>query len=511
MAEDAATIGVLRLSVGSDGMIRIRERPQGFTAPDQRIRFDPQNDALAAETIETLIDMARRNRLTDHEEYKLLGAHLYSVLLDNRIGEDLTRVMLDAHIKLVRVVLEFEDQQYMLASWPWEYLFCPPRLGIGGSGYFLSRQTRLVLIRNLPSEFPPHLTVEAPPVKVLFVASQPNGMALSYQSVLETLRDLSENDDDGGQDGAQAMELRVIEPTTVDPDSGLPLAAATYRKMIDTAASFEPHMIHIVAHGHRIRGRGEVAFMAAGREVDWVSEDNIASDLSRMALPSLRFVFLEACESALPGSDSLRGHHAAVSGVAMRLAHAGIPAVVGMQYQIEQGSANLFTREFYKALLDRETVDVAVLRGRRELKWADLERPRENGDGQQAVTRPGFGLPVLYLQEQGALFPPRAQRPDLHAEPLGPSAPAFAAARQADDPSPPTACPRCDDPCDKSDKFCDRCENYLKCPRCRWPVIRARSKCANCMMPLEIAGVPLNPPRGVRAAPPAAGEDASWG
>ncbi len=509
-------VGVLRLTVGSDGTIRVGERPSGLDAPDQAINLDRQNDPLKFETISVLVDMARHNRLKEEDEYQLLGSYLYSVLLDNRIGQGLHRALQQPQTKLVRVVLAFEDRQDELSAWPWEYLYCPVRLGDAGTGYFLSKLTKLVLIRNLPSGASVDLTVEAPPVKVLFVASRPRDMSLSYEGVLDTLKDLS------AENGGSAMSLRIIEPTTVDPDSGLTLAGATYRKVIDTAATFEPHMIHIVAHGHRPRDRSELAFMDSRQDAHWVSEERLALDLSSMELPSLRFVFLEACESALPGSETLREHHAAISGVAMRLAHAGIPAVVGMQYQIQQGASNVFARAFYKSLIMRETVDVAVLHGRRELDWAEFERVKRNGDadgdGDDAGSRPGFGLPVLYLTESCALFPPEdamaAARPEIARDPGGGMAPA---ARAPDDarraPAPPSLgqCPRCGEGCDEWDKLCERCSNYLKCPTCSWPVLRPRSRCGNCGTSLQIAGVELSPARGVRAQPPAAGEAGSWG
>ena len=502
-------IAVLRLTVGSDGKIRIGERPPGFTAANESVRFDHQVDPLAAKTIEVLIDMARHNRLREEDEYRLLGEHLYSVLLDNQIGRDLNRALYNPDLKLVRVLLEFEGD-HPLAAWPWEYLYSPVRQNVGGTGYFLGQLTKLVLIRHLPTGFDRQVTVDKPPVNVLFVASRPKGMSLSYQSVKETLEQIAERE-------GQAMNLQVIEPETYDDDSGLRLASATYRKVIDTAAGVEPHIIHIVAHGRRLRAGGQLAFMDASGGVDWRDEKQIAQDLSSMNLPSLRLVFLEACESALPDTDSLREHYAAISGVAMRLAHVGIPAVVGMQYQIEQGSSNVFTRAFYTALLERETVDIAVLHGRRELVKAEADRqPDENGDDSVRQSRPGFGLPVVYLCEPAALFPPPGEDDGAGGQgeqtppgPLPPPSPA--AARALVVPTPPAECPRCGWPCDPTDKYCDRCLNYLKCPKCMWPLLRARTRCGNCSTPLAIPRVELNPKRGVRAPPPAAGEAGTWG
>lgn len=497
MADDSAT-RTIRLIVSGDGNLRVREKPEGLTMTLTPVPLDLAR-GLQEDTIRLLVDMARCNRLDSDHEYQLLGSHLYAVLFGNDIGRALHEALADMSIKRMRVVLEFEEDQHELAAWPWEYLYCPLKLGATGSGYFLHQLTRLVLIRNLPLDSSQGVTVEAPPVRVLFLASEPRNMHLSYESVLERVEDLAD-----ATDGE--MELRVIRPTArdADSDSNIELAAATYRNFVNTVETWEPHMIHIVAHGRRVGESSEIAFMDANRDAKWISEEELASDLSSVQIRAPRFVMLEACESALPGYDTLRNHHAAVSGVAMRLAHAGIPAVVGMQYEIEQGDANAFTNEFYTALIDRETVDMAVLRGRRALLDAERDRPHEDGEGNgRSKRRPGFGLPVLYLSNTGALFPP----PGSETANLG-DVGGTGAARllQTAEPDAPMLerCPRCAHPCDWRDKYCDRCHNYLKCPRCQYPVAKARESCGQCESPLEREGVDLNPRQGIRRVPPAA-------
>jgi hypothetical protein len=123
---------------------------------------------------------------------------------------------------------------------------------------------------------------------------------------------------------------------------------------------------------------------------DWVGEQDLAHVLSDVL--AVRLVFLQACESALPSPEQ------AISGVAMRLAHINIPAVLAMQYRIEQGVANRFAGAFYGALVEGQTIDAAVQQGRIEI----AVRARH-----WAVSR-AFGLPVLYLREPEALL----ARPD---------------------------------------------------------------------------------------------------
>jgi CHAT domain-containing protein len=484
---------MLRLRVGMDSKIRVVDGFDGCTQEPQRVRYSEAEDPLHARTIAMLIDMARHNRLRDGE-YELLGSYLYSVLLENAVGEALHARLQRGQTRLVRVVLEFEGPNNDLATWPWEYLHCPKERFKQASGYFLSQLTKLVLIRNLPTGSTVRLTVEEPPVKILFIASRPQGMPVSYESMLETLHLLAE--------GNPAIELREIVPMKTDPDGGGEIAAATYRDMIAVAEEFEPHMIHIVAHGRRSGDDSELAFMDRACGEHWISEKRIAQDLSNMALPSLRFVFLEACESAL-GSGA-GDNYAGISGIAMQLAHAGIPAVVGMQYQVGQGDANVFASAFYEALLDHQAVDVSVVRARRKLDLEDLDRA--------TTTRPAFGLPVLYLRDAtDPLFPPDEVLPGgMPPRDAAAGAPASPRLQLREEPPAPSACPRCDEPCDKGEKYCDRCRNYLKCPRCQWPVTRSRRTCGNCSTSLQIEHVPLDPPRGVRAQAPSEGGAGSW-
>jgi hypothetical protein len=498
-------IDVLRVTVGSDQRVRIGERPRGFPAPKREISLD-LSTPLKHQTITVLVDMARSNHLRNAEDYSLLGSYLYSVLFANEIGDALHDALENPAITLMRVVLEFEEGRHELAAWPWEYLFRPAGSQDRRSGYFLHRRTKLVLIRNLPIESSLQVTVEAPPVRVLFIASEPQGMQLSYESVLETLENLAESE-------TNMTDLQVIRPTAIDPDEKIEVSAATYGKFLQTARNFEPHMIHIVAHGQvEPDGTGSIAFMDASRKVNWVPETELAQAL--MDIPSLRFVLLEACSSAEPSYDRLHSHHAAVSGVAMRLAHAGIPAVVGMQYAINQGDANVFASGLYNALIDRETVDVAVLRGRQALDVREWDRPRHEGESDRN-RRPGFGLPVLYMSvsDSGALFPPPTSEGGALQDHGGPgsSAPRMPTGgpRQVHEPPTLEACARCGLECDEDDRLCDRCGNYLKCPKCGWPVTRLRKTCGQCGTSLSRDDVDLDPKTAVRRPPPAV-QDPGW-
>ena len=102
----------------------------------------------------------------------------------------------------------------------------------------------------------------------------------------------------------------------------------------------------------------------------------------------IRLAVLGACHAGR------RDNINAWTGMAPALTYAGIPAVVGMQYTIEDPNAITFSRRFYST--GGRTAD---RRGSRRRTARDIlyKSDDENRD---------WGVPVLYLRaEEGVLFP----------------------------------------------------------------------------------------------------------
>jgi len=238
------------------------------------------------------------------------------------------------------------------------------------------------------------LRVEHPPVRVLFVVASPDSAdegeplaEVQYQRLLEELQDLKRT-----QDGRiEVMEL--ISPHRKSKDYVANEAPkATYQKFISAVEDFEPHVIHFVGHGRCTADGGQIAFVGEDYSAAWVADTTLSQGL--MDFPETRLVFLQACESALPDP------YQAISGVARQLAHRNVPAVVAMQYKVENAVAGLFARAFYGAVAKSHPVDVAVQQGRKEIA-AHI--------GNWAQSR-AFGLPVLYLRQSDALLPSEPSR-----------------------------------------------------------------------------------------------------
>ena len=123
---------------------------------------------------------------------------------------------------------------------------------------------------------------------------------------------------------------------------------------------------------------------------------------------------LGACESSK--ADRVN----AWTGIASALTRAGIPAVVGMQFAVEDSNSIAFSKSFYEALAAGQTVDEAVTEGRLAIFM--------RGDNDEL----DWGVPVLYLRaEEGVIFPARTtlsekeeSPPAVRPAPVEPATPA---------------------------------------------------------------------------------------
>ena len=275
----------------------------------------------------------------------------------------------------VRLRLTFADPCLILV--PWECLYEPGRREFLG----LSIQTPIVRYAELP--YPPPTSLEfRPPLRILAVLSNPCDLTpldgkRERQRIASALRELEAN----GQVSVRWLEAAESgEPTSLE-------------KLHDALFAFRPQVLHFVGHGDfdSQRSEGHLYFEGTGGENDPVSSWRLAQLAASTG--SLRLVFLNACRGAKTAEiDQL-------SGVAMALVQKGIPAVIGMQFEITDGAAIEFASKFYQRLAQGAPVDTAVQEARihlRVVKHNLLE----------------WATPVLYLwPRDGQVF--RVKRPDL--------------------------------------------------------------------------------------------------
>src|SRR5262249_53086745 len=100
----------------------------------------------------------------------------------------------------------------------------------------------------------------------------------------------------------------------------------------------------------------------------------------------VRLIVLGACEGGR------RDGHNVWAGVAAALLRVGTPAVVAMQFTIDDQLAATFSTGFYRALVAGCTVDEAVASGRAAIRLEALVGKENTRD---------WGVPVLYLRSPG--------------------------------------------------------------------------------------------------------------
>jgi len=238
----------------------------------------------------------------------------------------------------VRLRLTFADPQ--LVSVPWECLYEPGRDEFFG----LSGQVLLVRYTELPY---PLIVGFRSPLRILVTIPNPRDLTpldagQERERIATALREL---------ETARQVSVHWLDATK----SGKPV---TLEMLHDVLFAFRPQVLHFIGHGDfdRQRAEGFLFFEGANQERDLISSWRLAQLATSVS--SLRLVFLNACQGAETSEvDRL-------SGVAVALAQKGIPAVIGMQFEITDEAAIEFAAKFYQRLAQGAPVDIAVQEAR---------------------------------------------------------------------------------------------------------------------------------------------------
>jgi hypothetical protein len=174
---------------------------------------------------------------------------------------------------------------------------------------------------------------------------------------------------------AGALELTVLENDV------------SFDRVCELLLEQNFEVVHFIGHGSFNGEFARLQFDREGGGEEPVDEGRLAQLFSN--LPAVKLVFLNACESAAVANLD------AVHGLAPRLVQQGVPAVVAMQYEIQDAAAIGFARAFYHSLFrgsERGRVDVAT----------NLARSRLAGE---YADQREFAAPVLYTRvPAGVLF-----------------------------------------------------------------------------------------------------------
>jgi hypothetical protein len=296
---------------------------------------------------------------TPMEEARRVGGRLFETLMVKGVRDVFSsaRGAAESHRKGLRLTLCLSDAPELM-DLPWEFLYEKPRF-LSQSIY--SPVARSLDLRDVPAPYP--LTL---PLNVVGMVSSPHGFAtLDIEQEKEKL----------------AMAL---EPLCSDGVVTLEwLEMGTLRELDEVInRRREIHVFHFIGHGgYSPRDQSGLLVLEDERgDPHEVSGEELALLLQDER--SLRLAVLNSCEGARSS------HVDPFSGAAASLVHHGVPAVIGMQFEITDEAAIAFAGRLYESLARSFPVDAALAQARRSIFAAgnDIE----------------FGTPVLFLRGKDA-------------------------------------------------------------------------------------------------------------
>ena len=308
----------------------------------------------------------------DVERVKTYGARLFETVFAGDVQTCLNNSLHEARSQAdtgLRIRLRLNGAPE-LVELPWEYLYR------SGKREFLALTTNTPIIRylDLPESVRP-LAVK-PPLRILCMISSPSDaerldVEAEWGNLKRALADLETRGD---------VVIDRLETATLD--------ALRWR-----LREQQYHVFHYVGHAgfDPYARRGTLVLEDDDGKARMTSAEQLGVVLFEE--DSLRLVLLNACEGARTAADDI------FAGTAQTLVQKDVPAVVAMQFDISDGAAVTFARDFYRSLAFGDPVDTAVTQARQaifsrnELEW---------------------GTPVLYMRaSEGKLF-------DLQRGTLGP-------------------------------------------------------------------------------------------
>lgn len=330
------------------------------------------------------------------EDFEILGEMLRKILYGKfgaAVVEDIVFNLLELAkgAAKCRIYLEFE-KNCELAVLPWEYTVLKDNKN--KSIYLAANKDKnFDLIRRIDASGNLRMIDTKKLNCVLIVSSQKNKTS---------------NDDDIpaiGDDEVELVtglfdELKANYPARFDYQTLVNPEFENLSKELEEAVSkFEtnggdppPYVIHYLGHSSFRNDEGKIVFLREDKNSHWIRDAEFAQvfDSRNLDFGSPQMFTLQSCDSA---KLSTYGR-----GVALSLVNQKIPAILGMQNEVDTATSTQFMKKFYEALLQGNDVGEAVTIGR-----TFLGKGEEDAQGKYLKSESGwyktnsFGSPVLFI------------------------------------------------------------------------------------------------------------------
>ncbi len=249
-----------------------------------------------------------------------------------------------------------------LADIPWEYTWVARQRGQRDSTGFVALDPDVSLVRYETAQGGVATTpLETRDRRVVALLADPESPTTQRLDLAVERRNL-----ETALEGIPGVTCDVRENATI---------ADLFEAMADGADVF-----HFAGHGEADR-----LFLVDARKRPWpLPAEQLALNLRGRGV---QLVVVGACETAA------RDRAERWTGVATRLIAEGLPAVIAMQYLVDDGMAIAFSKRLYQSLAVGWSLDEAVGAGR--LAMYNYATGGYNGSGSEWIW-PDWGVPVLY-------------------------------------------------------------------------------------------------------------------
>jgi hypothetical protein len=299
--------------------------PQNFSLPKPML--DHMKKPLDGSTIRDLF--LNENYLPGH--VRDCGEYLYQLLFQGSVGDEWKRLHLlypkeeARKSEGLRTILDIKPDD--LRWLPWELIRQDTLTWFIDAGNPFSRGTLEQGLKSKSSMWP---------IRILVVVGSD---AKDVNTELEL----------------KQMEAAFIKsPVPVDWYVCLRPKKEALKPLIE---KYKPQIIHFIGHGRQVNNYSYLELTDAKEEAgsqEWTADD-VAIDLQNW---KPRLAFINACRSSNAGAQENSWD------IAHTFANQGVPAVVGMQADIQGAAAAGFSRTFYESIFAGLSVDRALAEAR---------------------------------------------------------------------------------------------------------------------------------------------------
>jgi RNA polymerase subunit RPABC4/transcription elongation factor Spt4 len=371
--------------------VRVFDSPVGQGEKKERVRVPDKVFGGTVDWIEALRMLETRDLDQKVDKQMELGEVLAGLLLPEYARELFEKSLAWlGEDEGIRLRLRLADE---LLTWPWEYMYIQDMRGERKPSSFLALDVRISIARHQAIALPVQWFGGADRRRIVVAMASPEPHA-EYRKLVNLPKE--QRAIRAALSNLPGLEVEYLPEYDGAYDDGIPGAGLSD---VMKALSQPTDVFHFGGHGEFLKqlGPGGEDIMGQGGII-LADRENQAVPLPGDRLMEIlrgkgvRLVVLGACETAR------RDTFHVWSSVAASLLRGGIPAVVAMQFSIQDDLAAAFMADFYEALVAGKQIDEALALGRAAIRAEALNGRRDIRD---------WGVPALYLgTPHGRVFNP---------------------------------------------------------------------------------------------------------